>query len=285
LSRVEGVASEDLIQLSQEINQQPKLDEPIALDAKAIPPFDALMPKGAHKQEEQVDVVGLIADAGLQRSENFAATNSNNRGNNRGNNQDFLSFDQESLQDTGLDTKLSDIQSNVFSFDDNTIKFNPTSNIIEIVDGANLKLVDQISMTAAYMKKIGQAQVTLKLHPQELGKISVRIVFAADHKTIQKINISAENHNTLADLKIAVEQLRLSLTAVTDIKKTELTFDLQHNFNDNHSAFFDQKGDAQQKAEQQKYGERVSLDDAIVSYDLEDHGGDSRSGSGVNIRV
>jgi hypothetical protein len=300
LSQIDTDAVSAPVVFAQEGNQEeskvnePKADKSFSLDLPEEDLFDLARSSKASSRDSDfqdsnfrdskratVASVDFAVDDDLRAFENFAVASDSSTLINK----NFSSFEQKVLSDNDLGS-LSDNSfasfddaRQVFSFDDKMVKFNPTDNIIEFTS-RDLVVADQISAATAYMKKIGQSQVTLKLNPADLGKINVRIVFAADQKTIQKINISAENRNTLADLKVAVEQLRASLSTVTNVKDTELTFDLEHNFSDNHGAF-NQK-DSQRKSQQSLIYEKASID-AIDSYDIEK--GYDENISKINIRV
>jgi hypothetical protein len=204
--------------------------------------------------------------------------------------QDLLSFQDSSLilsdSKNNLDVPVDSFNDTdqIFSFNDQVIRFNPADKVIEF-SSVDLKVIDQISMTAAYMKKTNQSQITLKLHPEKMGRVDVRIVFAADQKTIQRISISAENLNTLADLRANSDALRASLTTVTNTKDTELNFDLRRNFNDNHNTFSQgQNTDSQDGYRQEQGSENTKANfSKVSSYDAGQ--ADSENISIINIKV
>ncbi len=295
LSQIDTDVLQVPARFAQEVNREeskvnePKADKSFSLDLREEDLLDLARSSKASDQDSNfqdskratVASVDFAVDDDLRAFENSTVASDSSKLIDK----NFSSFEQKVLSDNDLgdprDNSFAsfDDARQVFLFDDKTVKFNPTDNIIEFTS-KDLVVADQISAAAAYMKKIGQSQITLKLNPADLGKINVRIVFAADQKTIQKINISAENRNTLADLKVAVEQLRASLSTVTNVKDTELTFDLEHNFSDNHGAF-NQK-DSQPKYQQSLIYEKASID-AIDSYGIEK--GYDEDVSKINIRV
>jgi len=288
LSQIDADALQAPAIIAQEVNREesrvnePKADKSFSLDLGQEDLFDLARLSKARDQDSKfqdskfqdskgaaVASVDFAGDADLRSFENSTLVSDSSNLIDK----NFSFFEQKVLSDNDLGDPSDnsfvsfDDARQVFSFDDKTIKFNPTDNIIEFTS-KDLVVADQIRATVAYMKKIGQSQITLKLNPVDLGKINVRIVFAADQKTIQKINISAENRNTLTDLKIAAEQLRASLGKVTNVKDTELTFDLEHNFSDNHSAF-NQK-DSQRKSQQSSIYEKASIKASIDKVDSSD---------------
>jgi hypothetical protein len=129
-----------------------------------------------------------------------------------------------------------------------------SGNMIEFVS-KDIKPAEQISMTISHMKAHGKSQMVLKLHPEELGKIDVKISFTEDKK-ISKIEITADNRNALAELKSTADQLRLSLSKIVELQDSDLKFNLR---NDDASSSFAQNHNNSSSSNESKNGFAVLM--------------------------
>jgi hypothetical protein len=165
------------------------------------------------------------------------------------------------------------------------IEFSLINDKVIEFNSPDLKPFEQISATTLHMKATGKSQIILKLHPEELGQINIRISFAAN-KQITKIQISADNTRALAELQSTSEQLRLSLSKVVEMQDAKLEFNLHNNNNNSNNAFAQQDqhnhnsdNNFSQYLDGDKQSATIKITKGIRYLDPED------GGSRLNIRV